>query len=155
MDPNVFRKGKAPSVLVVERTWDEVLDKPYQFDEMAERVIEMMEGAKDFGLLTKPDSLGRLKESVWKALLDPLKKDFPEGEQAIPHDGYILGDAFWDEIPGVKKSLREALSRLSKMMEKIEANNDNRLTPKSTLMEAKELMNETVLKPLKGVDDYA
>ena len=160
MDPNVFRKEDAPSILVIEKPWKDVFDKPNQFDEVAKRVIDMMKAAIEAynsgGLLTRPDTLRRLRDIVNSVIITPLTTEYKEehSEPAKDPDS-IFVDAFWEEIPGIPPELTEALKRLLKMKEKIDDNVGNKLDNKSTLMDAKELVNETVLEPLNGIDyDY-
>lgn len=160
MDPRIFRKDDAPSVLVIEKPWSAVLDKPGWFDEMANRIIAMMEKATDETLLphhilTRPDTLRKVKEVIWQVLIVPLTSpDYKPTEEDVPvwTKGNILVDAFWDEIPDIPKELKTALERLLKMKDRIDENIENKLTSKSTLMDAKSLINSTVLEPLNGID---
>lgn len=162
MDPNVFRKGDSPSILCIDRTWDEILDKPYLFDEMANRVLDMMEKAGTWrgdgntnGLLTRADTLRAVKKALYEVVLKPLADERHRrqtGDLPAQTEGNIYVDAFWDEIPGVPEGLQEALSRLALMTQRIEANIGNPLDGKSTLMDTKEILNETVLEPMNGVN---
>ena len=153
MDPNIFRKGDAKSVLVIEQPWGKVLDKPALFDEMATRLLDMMEAAEDKGILLRSDTLRELKRVITSVLINPLKDPLPDEETVEEYTDNIPVDAFWDEIPGVPARLSEALERLNLMMTRINENMDNKLDRKSTLMDAKDIVNETVLKPLNNINE--
>lgn len=160
MDPNVFRKEDAPSVLCIEKPWSEVLEKPPQFDEMADKAIAMLKAASDkdllpTGLLTRPDTLRKLRKVLNQVLLKPLTAEDEGSQDDEPQksDGTIYVDALWDEINGIPPELYMVLTRLVEMMDKIEDDLSNRLDNKSTLMDAKKMVNETLLEPLNGIDD--
>ena len=155
MDPRIFSKEDAPSILVIEKPWKDVLDKPILFDEVAERVIDMMQAAQG-KYLTRADTLRKLKEVMNEVLLTPLQKDIevePTGDSDLGDS--ILVDAFWEEIPGIPPDLKIALERLLMMKEQIDEHLTNRLDSKSTLMDTKTMVNDTVLDPLNGINrDY-
>ena len=99
MDPNIFRKSPSPSILCIDKTWDDVIDKPFQFDEMTEKAIAMMLAAGDFGLLTRVSTLRDLKNAIYKVVIEPLNKPYPDsGDSGDPTDGNIQVDAFFDEM---------------------------------------------------------
>ena len=151
MDPNVFRKGDSPSILVIEKPWTEVTDKPAFYEETEKRIIDMVLAADAEGLLTRPDTLRRLKTVVQRVLLDPLKEPSSTYIQKKWDGTTILADAYWDEISGIPEALHKALERIIKFKDAISQNTP--LTDKSTLMETKTFVNETVLKPLKGINE--
>ena len=47
MDPAIFRKGDATSVLVVDKSWNDIIDKPDFFDE--KKVEEIVDAAEEAG----------------------------------------------------------------------------------------------------------
>lgn len=154
MDSNIFRKSPSPSILRIEKTWDDVLDKPFQFDEMTGRAIGMMLAAEDFGILTRLSSLRDLKNAIYNVIIEPLNRAYGSGDSGgVPTDGNVQVDAFWDEIPGVPKELKDAIERLFLMKQRIDENINNKLDNKSTLMDAKNIVNETVLKPLNDINE--
>ena len=166
MDPNVFRKGDSKSILVIDRNWNEVINKPFRFDEMTDRLLAIMknadpsmkndEGEPGVGILTKEDTLRKLKTAINRVLIGPLTDDrygHSTNERPQPHEGCIYVDAFWDEIPDIPLELSEALTRLSLMNTRVVENYDNTLNDKSTLMDTKNIMNETVLKPMNGINE--
>lgn len=154
MNPNVFRKGDASSCLVIECPWEDVLDKPFLFDEMKDRVLMMVAAAEEQGLLTKADTLKIVKNAINDVLIKPLQADI-SSSQTVPqeHEGYIKADAFWDEIPNVPKDLQKALVRLIQMRAKIDDYIGNPLDDKSTLMDTKTTFNQTVLMPLNDINE--
>lgn len=155
MDPNVFRKGNASSCLVVDKTWDEVINKPDFFDELAKRIVAMLEGAESLGdlaILTRRDTLGRTKTVINTILLEPLQELYEEtAQRAVRTEGSILADAFWSEIKSNEQSMErllEALEKAYKMKQKIA---DGRpLTGSDTLQTVKDTFNNTISKPLLG-----
>ena len=150
----MFRKGDASSCLVVETPWEDILDKPFLFDEMKERVLLMVHAAQEQGLLTKVDTLKVVKNAINSVLIRPFQAHI-EVSQNIPveHEGNVKADAFWDEIPDVPKDLKEALDRLFQMRAKIDDNIGNQLDDKSTLMDTKTTVNENVLMPLNDINE--
>ena len=150
----MFRKGDASSCLVVESPWEDILDKPFLFDEMKERVLMMVEAAKEQGLLTRADTLRAVKNAINSVLIRPLQTDI-ETTPTVPveHEGYVKADAFWDEIPDVPKDLKEALDRLFQMKTQIDDHIGNQLDDKSTLMDTKTTVNKTVLMPLNDINE--
>ena len=163
MDPNVFRKGDSKSILVVEPTWNQITGKPVMFDELADRIRAMHEAAEIYRTskgLTKKDSLMRLKEAIRDVLIYPLTFKWGEdiesddSDDVDDGDGRISIDALWDEIPDIPDDMKKALEDAYLMWHSInEKHNGEYLTDKSTLMDAKETMNDTVLKPLLGIEE--
>ena len=155
MDPNIFRKGDAPSCLVVDKTWDDIVNKPEFFDELVERVVAMMNGAEDIGLLKKSTTLGQLKEAINTILLRPLQAPSHSSEDPKSKTpGSILVDAFWDEIPQTEEKwqkFKEAIARAYDM--KIQIGDHQPLTERDTLQTTKDNFNDTVVKPMLGINE--
>lgn len=155
MNPNVFRKGDAASCLVVSKTWDDVLNTPGFFKELAERLIEMMENAEDIGRITKATTFGQFKKAINEILLDPLRHDpsSPDSGKDTPEPGTILVDAFWDEIISPNKDwerLQEAIEKAAEVKKRIEEHVP--LTSSDTLQNTKDNFNQTIVEPLNGIN---
>lgn len=155
MDKNIFRKEDATSCLVVDKSWDQILDKPDFFTELGKRIVEMTSEAERVGILTRETTLKYLKQAINDVLLIPLQKDEGEpGTNPIKSDESILADAFWDEIShndSAFKGLKEAIEKAAAMKKKI--GELAPLTDASTLQDTKDAMNEAVLKPLRGINE--
>lgn len=155
MDPNVFRKGDAPSCLVIDKTWDDILGKPDFMDELAERIVSMMDEANDFGLVKKTTTFEEFKRAINKILLRPLQKDVSTEESAgIQPPGTILVDAFWDEIPQTEEKwvkFKDAVERAYDM--KLRIDEHQPLTARDILQTAKDNFNDTVVKPMLGINE--
>lgn len=159
MEPWIFRKEDAKSILTIDMPWRDVLDKPAFFDKVSEIMVNMMGAAATTELLTRPDTLRTLKKVVSEVLIDPLNVPLDEGgteSDSTDEDGNtenrIKVDAFWDEFTDVDMdTLKAAIERAYLMYLKI--NQSTPLTNASTLMDTKETVNETILKPLKGIDE--
>ena len=155
MDPNVFRKGDAPSCLVVDKSWNEIVGKPDFFDELAERIVRMMDAADDFGLLTRATTLRQFKDAVNEILLRPLQYDYPAGEDIVlKGSDTILVDAFWDEIRQDENTwvkFKDAITRAYDMKGRIAEHKP--LTNKDMLQSSKDNFNETIVKPLCGINE--
>ena len=157
MSSNTFRKGDASSCLVVGKSWNEIINKPDFYDELAVRIVKMLTAAESLGILRRPDTFTAVKETINKVLLEPLRKnlsDLPISESSHTK-GYILADAFWDEIlsaGGVDLTrLKLALERAGAMRTAI--NEHAPLGVKDTLQDVKTNFNDTVLKPLLGINE--
>ena len=163
MDPNVFRKGDAKSVLVVETPWDEITGKPVMFDELADRIRAMHDAAEDYRTskgLTRKDSLMKLKIAIRDVLIYPLTfkwGDDIESDDSSSEDDEkerIKIDALWKEIPDIPEDMKKALEDAYLMWNSINKKHEGEyLTDKSTLWDTKGTMNETVLKPLLGIEE--
>lgn len=158
MDPNVFRKGDAKSVLVVETPWKQIIGKPVMFDELADRVRKMHDAADAYKFdkgLTRQSTLMDLKIAIKNVLIYPLTYAWEgQSEEPSSDDELISIDAFWEEIPDVPRDLKKALADAYLMWQSInEKHKGEYLTDKSNLMDSKDTMNETVLKPLLGIDE--
>ena len=155
ISPEVFRKGEASSCLVVGKTWKDIINKPAFLDEMVVRVVNMMNGAEDVGLLTKATTLRELKEAINKILLRPLQEELHIGEDVVVRTpGSVLADAFWDEIPQTTEywvRFKEAITRAYEMKNQIAEHQP--LTDKDTLMSTKNNFNDTVVKPMLGIKE--
>lgn len=155
MDPNVFRKGDAPSCLVVDKSWAEIINKPDFFDELVDRVVAMMRGAENFGLILKTTTFVEFKRAINEILLRPLQEQSHSDEKPVlKKPGTILADAFWDEIKMSKSEwlhFRDALAHAYDM--KVQIGDHQRLTEKDTLQTAKDNFNDTVVKPMLGIND--
>ena len=163
MDPAIFRKGNASSVLVVDKSWDDIIDKPDFFDELAERIVKMTDNAESIGLMLKSTPFGpaknknviNLKDAINKVLMEPLLASVEQDNvNVVKKDGSILVDALWDEIilPDlVWKKLYAALEKAYSM--KLRIGESEPLTSADTLMDTKNTFNDTVLKPLLGIND--
>ena len=155
MDPNVFRKGDASSCLVVDKTWEDVIGKPDFMDELAERIVDMMDGAEDFGLLTTATTFLQFKKAVNQILLRPLQKDIEttENTNSQPPDT-ILVDAYWDEIPQTEnkwRKFKEAVARAYDM--KLQIGEHQPLSERDTYQTVKDNFNDTVVKPMLGINE--
>lgn len=155
VSPSLFRKGDAPSCLVVDKSWEDIINKPDFFDELVERVVNMMKGAEVVGLLTKATTLRELKEAINEILLEPLQEELHIGEDVVQRTpGSVLADAFWDEIPQTTEywlRFKEAIARAYEMKNQIAEHQP--LTKKDTLMSTKNNFNDTVVKPLLGINE--
>ena len=78
MSSLTFRKGDASSCLVVEKPWDEVLDKPDAFEEISVRILEMVRRAEGEDLLTRHDTMTEIKRILNECLIHPLKMPVSE-----------------------------------------------------------------------------
>lgn len=167
MDAAIFRKGDAPSVLVVDKSWNDIIDKPDFFDELAERIVMMEDAATEIGLMQKSTPFGGLapnmqeellktslkgaiNEILMKPLTAQLEYHLDNREKA---ENSILADAFWDEIiinKNIWERLYQALDRAYKMKERIDDNSP--LSNASTIQNTKSLLNEAVIEPLLGIN---
>lgn len=152
MDPNVFRKGDAPSCLVVDKTWDDIIDKPDSLDELASRIVAMIKNAEELGYVLKSTNFGVFKQMINAILLEPLKDgeyDTPSREDGTP--GNIRADAFWDEIQitdSTWERFRDAIDRAFAM--RVAVSNHRPLTNRDVLQNVKDNFNEAVIAPLRG-----
>lgn len=156
MDPNVFRKGNASSCLVVDKTWDDIINKPDFFDELVDRVVGMMKGAADFGgQILKTTTFREFKEAINKILLVPLQYNFHSEEKPeSKKPNTVLADAFWDEIPQIEEKwakFKDAIGRAYNM--KVRIGEHAPLTAKDTLQTTKDNFNDTVVKPMLGINE--
>lgn len=154
MNPNVFRKGDAPSCLVVDASWEDVINQPAFFTELAVRIVGMTDEAEKIGLLRKATTLGKTKEAINSILLEPLREDTETSETPVLRKpNTILVDAFWDEI---KKSghtwekFTEALQKAADMRARILEGQP--LSNSATLQDVKDEFNNTIVKPLTGIE---
>lgn len=164
MASNAFRKGSASSVLVTEKTWQDVINKPGNFDEIASRIIDMMLGAEEGskkvdetylgGLLLASNTFGEVKQAINAALLDPLLKDYSSPARANSNDGPVIyPDFFWDEIQTESnwQRIRDALLRAAELRSRIDEQKP--LTSSDKLQDVKNTFNETILKPLLDIHE--
>lgn len=155
MDPNVFRKGDATSVLVVDKSWRDIIDKPDFFDELSRRIVEMSHAASSIGLLKKATTLRQFKNAINTILMDPLLREYSDSsDNNVQKNGSVLVDAFWDEIikpDDIWEDLKESLEKAYAMKLKIE--DSYPLSDSSTMQESKDMMNEAVVKPLLGINE--
>lgn len=155
MDPAIFRKGDASSVLVVDKSWNDIIDKPDFFDELAERIVKMSDAAKSIGLMLNSTTFRQFKEAINEILMNPLLSSVEhDGNNVVQKPGTVLADAFWDEIEkpdDVWAKLRDAIAKAYGMKEKIAERSP--LTRSDTLLQAKTTFNDTIVKPLLGIND--
>lgn len=157
MDPNVFRKGDAPSCLVVDKTWADVINKPDFLDELERRIVAMADGAEQIDLIDKSTTLREFKEAINTVLLKPLQMEIApeEPEEGGAHGaGTILADAFWDEIKipdDTWENFRDALVKAYNMKLRIQEHQP--LSASDTLQTAKDNFTDTVVKPLLGINE--
>ena len=155
MDPAIFRKGDASSVLVVDKSWNDIIDKPDFFDELAERIVKMSDAADSIGVMTKATTLRQFKEAINSVLMEPLLATVEhDGHNVIKKTGSVLVDAFWDEIikpDDVWKKLKDAVAKAYDM--KLRIGENSPLTNADTLMKSKDTFNNTVMKPLLGINE--
>ena len=158
MDPNIFRKEDADSCLVVEKSWNDIIDKPDFFDELVQRLVLMTKGAEDYpDLLMKSTTFRVVKEAINDILLVPLQKQLDITNINVERTpNSILADAFWDEIIKPNElwdGIKEAIEKSYAMKQQIEKGEHTALTDSSTLQDVKNTMNDTVIKPLLGIED--
>lgn len=155
MDPNIFRKGEAESCLVVNKTWDDVVDKPYSFSALVNCIVSMVRGAEDIGLLTRATTLRELKTAINTILLEPLKGSGTIDEDiAYPTSGNVIADAYWDEIKGDTEEMeafKEAVARAYNIKEQIASHKP--LSTQDTLQTTKDNFNNTVVRPLLNTSE--
>lgn len=155
MDPNVFRKGDASSCLVVDKAWKDVINKPAYFDILAKRIVDMLEEAEKDGLITKSDNFQRVKTKINEILLLPLQKEYELSAREKTHtEGYILADAFWDEIKmddPIYERLHEALERAYAIRQQVLQHSP--LTASDKLQDVKDDFNATIIKPLLHINE--
>lgn len=152
MDPNVFRKGDAKSILAINKSWEDIIGKPDSFDEMARRILTLATAAEG-RLLTKPDTLTRVKSAINDVLITPLTEDYGDSHlspQNTTDEDVVYTDAYWEEFPDVPEGLNKALEDFLRMLDAIK--NNQPLGAASTLMDVKELFNEAVIKPILGIE---
>ena len=156
MDPNIFRKGDAPSCLVVDKTWDDIIDKPDFFDELANRILEMTSQAESLQPQFNPKTatFWQLKDAINKVLMVPLTdRNTHQSVQKKRTEGSVLVDAFWDEIIVTDndwEKLKSAIAKAYDMRLRIEEHNP--LTESDTLKKTKDVFNETTIMPLLGIN---
>lgn len=155
VSPSLFKKGDAPSCLVLDKTWDEIINKPNNLEELVMRAVNMIKGAEDIGLVTKATTFQELKNAIDKVLLLPLQEDLHTKEDTASRTpGSILADAFWDEIPQTSEywaRFKEAIARACEMKDRIAEHEP--LTDKDTLTSTKNTFNGAVVKPLLGINE--
>lgn len=153
MNPAIFRKTDSPSILVVEKSWEQVLDKPDFFNELAERIVDMTTAANEIGELTGRTLLSGVKEAINEILMKPLTKMTEhESYNVKRQEGSVLVDAQWDEIiksDEMWEKLKPAIEKAYEMKKRIEESSP--LTNKSNLQQTKDVLNTAVIKPLIGV----
>lgn len=157
MDAKIFRKGDAGTVFPIEKSWDEVLDKPQSLDEVAWRIIQMMNIAANTKYLIRPDTVKRIKEVVNEVLIKPLQAPVPTEHSNGASDGdnnngnAIFVDALWDEITDIPDGFKTAFERALMMLQ--QSADFSRLTPEATKGDVKTFINDGILEPLKGRND--
>lgn len=155
MDPAIFRKGDASSVLVIDKSWNDIIDKPDFFDELAERIVKMSDAAESIGIMLKSTAFKQFKEAINEILMNPLLSSVEhDGHNVVQKPGTVLADALWDEIEkpdAVWAKLRDAIAKAYGMKEKIDERSP--LTSSDTLLQAKTTFNDTIVKPLLGIND--
>lgn len=155
MDPAIFRKGDASSVLVVDKTWNDIIDKPDFFDELAERIVMMSDAAADVGLMLKSTTFIKFKAAINKILAEPLLAEVSSGgANVVKKPDSVLVDALWDEIvvpDAVWGKLRSAIEKAYDMKSRIDENRP--FANSDTLIQTTEKFNETVVKPLLGINE--
>ena len=155
MDPAIFRKGDASSVLVVDKSWNNIIDKPDFFDELAERIVKMSDAADSIGIMTKATTLRQFKDAINAVLMEPLLATVEhDGHNVVRKQGSVLVDAFWDEIikpDDVWEKLKAAIEKAYDM--KVRIGECKPLKDSDTLMRSKETFNDAVMKPLLGINE--
>lgn len=151
-----FRKSDSPSCLVVNKAWDDIVDKPNFFDTLVKIVTQMKSSAQD-RLLDKSTPFRQVKEILQQVLIDPLLNPENEPVNTAPlqqRPNTILVDAYWDEIiqnGETWENLHAALERAYDMLQRIKQSQP--LTVSDDLQDLKDTANETILKPLNGIND--
>ena len=160
MDPNVFHKGDASSCLVVGKTWADIKNKPAFFNELVHKLLVMMGQSEKIGLALKSDTLKEFKAKIQAILLGPLKEPYSDEGPAddTGGDNLINADAFWDEILSGEEDwsrLQEALERAGLMKNQIDRHilENDVITDSSTLQNVKDNFNDTIVKPLQGINE--
>lgn len=155
MDPNIFKKEDAESCLVVNKSWDQILNKPDFFTELGKRIVNMTEEAEKVGELTRESTLKFVKAAINKVLLGPLQEEMDESiGNPTRGNNTILVDAFWDEISQNDTAydhLKESIEKAYAMKKRIDQMSP--LSGGSTLQDTKTTMNKAVLEPLRGIFD--
>ena len=152
MNPAIFRKGDASSVLVVDKTWEDIIDKPDFFDSLAQIIVSMTDAAVEE--VDKKTTLRNFKEAINRILIRPLSDTPAATISPMKKEGTILVDAFWDEIRKSSdkwEKLHAALEKAWLMKQKIDLGTP--LTVSDTLQESKNNFNEAIVKPLLGIND--
>lgn len=152
---SAFKKTDAQSVLVVDKTWDEIIDKPDFFNELAYRIVQMYDGANTVGQAKPSTKFNEFKDMVNTILLTPLKTLWRQEETvAIQKDNTILVDAFWDEILKTEEAwykLKEAVAKAYAIKHQIEEHETFKDSDK--YQQVKDKFNETVTQPLLGISE--
>lgn len=147
-----FVKQDAPSCLVVDATWDSVINKPDDFDEIVQTILEMIAQAEARGLVLNTTTFGAFKEAINDILIRPLANRHEttpdEDDNTEKSQGYVLADAFWDELILSEdwQDFQKAVERAYAM--KLQIEKSSPLTKNNTLQETKDNFNETIIKPL-------
>lgn len=155
MDPAIFRKGDASSVLVVDKSWNDIIDKPDFFDELAERIVLMTDRAESIGMMLKSSPLKDLKNAINLVLMDSLIEDVGHGAPDVKRkEGSVLVDALWDEIQISDADWKRLYTAIEKAVAMKDRTTENYpFTSSDTLMSTKDKFNDTVLKPLLGINE--
>ena len=149
-----FKKKLASSCLVPNKTWEEIVNKPNYIDTFQAIVETMMSKASEYGEVTDKTPFATVKDIVLETIIEPMLANPPPTKPPMGQTpGTILVDAFWDEIQqasdywGMEK---KAFERILDMQERTTGNQP--LDQKDNLQAVKEIINETIIRPLLGIN---
>ena len=141
---------------MVNKAWDDIVNKPNFFDTLVKIMTQMRSSAQD-KILDKSTTFRRVKEILQQVLIDPLlnRDNAPVNTAPLQQSpNTILVDAYWDEIiqnGETWEHLHAALERAYDMLQRIKQSQP--LTASDDLQDLKDTANETILKPLNGIND--
>lgn len=159
MNPNIFRKGEATSVLVPEKSWNEVLDKPANLDAVAERVVAMLLAANGMPSYTVENLVADVLEVIRQ------KTEIP-GEYVLPALNAVVEvyedmvDGTFDSRAEIVDAVEDALSAFAPAGSSVDeavsdifglflkADGERYLGGGDTLGDAKDVINNVLVTPL-------
>jgi hypothetical protein len=150
-----FKKKDAPSCLVTNKTWEEIINTPSFFPTFVSILSQMVSAAEREGVLTKSMLLSKVKEIVSSVLITPLINTLPEHNPSSPQPrDTIIVDALWDEIIPTDAQWKDLYSALEKAYDMfLQIRKASPLEGKDTLQVVKDEINACILKPLNGIKE--
>ena len=159
MDPRIFRKGDASSVLVPEKTWGEVLDKPANLEAVAARVVMILEAASGEIGYTQARLLHDISETIRNKTSIPAE-EYHEALNGIIEVYERLLEGDFQSRASVKTAVKSVLLACSPMGSDVDeatadileffrkASGEAYLMAKDTLGNVKEVLSRVLVNPL-------